>query len=115
VGKFVGSKAEIVGDVGYVPFGYGGNEVQINGGVNVMMTRSYRKVVPYVPLRVGFARYWNNGYSSNSPMFGGGLGVRAMLGRNWGVRPEFQYIRFQKSEYGFNAMRLTMGLFYSFR
>jgi hypothetical protein len=112
--KFVGRRTELVGDLGYVPFGYGANMITVTGGVDVMLTNPRREVVPYIPLRVGFARYWQNWYSDNSPIFGGGLGVRCRLGRNWGVRPEVQYIRFQKSEAGFNAMRMTFGLYYEF-
>jgi hypothetical protein len=114
VGKFVSKRAEFVGDLGYVPFGYGGNQVLVSGGFDLLLTRVSKQVVPYIPIRAGFARYWEPGYNWNSPIFGGGLGARCLIGRNWGLRPELQYIRYQKSEGGFNAMRMTFGVFYAF-
>lgn len=102
-----------------------------NCGVNVKLLTGQR-VVPYVSAGLGLD--WNS-VSSNFPqaatqwgyfLVGGssdadltaraGLGARFYVGRNWGLKPEAQYVRkaLEAGGDGLNGVRLTFGVFYEF-
>jgi hypothetical protein len=144
VGGFAGERALIFGDFSYVPlhsesgsgsvsgvgYRYGASAKAINagGGVHIGNNKGgERKVAPYAVVAGGFLHSWVSGSGSalgtsvtvreslaNGGYYGGGVGVRLFAGKAWGIRPEFQYRRYQFSAGNDNVILLTVGLFKSF-
>ena len=52
--------------------------------------------------------------SAKGGYFGGGIGLRAFTGKSWGVRPEFQFRRYQYSQGHDNVILLALGFFKQF-
>jgi hypothetical protein len=144
VGGFVGERAMVFGDFSYVPlhsesgsgsvsgvsYNYKASAKAVNagGGLHIGdMASGERKLAAYGVVSGGFVHSWVTGSGStlgtsvttreslaNGGYFGGGVGARVYVGKAWGVRPEFQYRRYQFSEGNDNVLLLTVGLFKRF-
>jgi len=111
------------GEYGFAPlYSESGDTVHAQiygGGARFNMTPD-KKVVPYGVVSFGGNRLTVNiGGSSvnfNGYYIGVGGGANCYVGKNWGVRPEFRYLRNEFSSGGesvsFNDFAVTGGVFY---
>ena len=111
----------VLGEYNYVPLGTVLSDTfktQLYGGGARFNFTPSKKIVPYAVFNVGGDRLTvsagGSSASVNGYYFGFGGGASCYLGKNWGVRPEFRYIR---TEYGedigsFNSVAMTGGIFY---
>jgi hypothetical protein len=115
------SSVTVFGEYIYIPTGSGGGETakaQFFGGGARYNFLSSTKIVPYVVVAFGGDRYTLSGGGSSASVsgyeagFGGG--VSWYIGKNWGVRPEFRYVRQDYSGTGFNTTLESGGFFYQF-
>lgn len=95
----------------------GGFEVGLGSG---------RKLSPYFVTAAGVGRIYVTGSGSstsgatvnlslpvtNMAYYGVGGGFRFYLGKNWGIKPEVRYQRYQNSLYSANAATYAVGLFW---
>jgi hypothetical protein len=114
IGAWTSSRTQILADVSYVPMGFGVKLANFGGALHINVADTTSKVVPYVALAGGLGHHWVEGFSNNHGYFGGGAGVRVFAGKNWGVRPEFLYLRRQGDGGGDNTYRVSFGVFYQF-
>jgi opacity protein-like surface antigen len=136
-GVNVSEKLHVFADVNYVPLGkssfaYGGSGVSssaklinFGGGVSSAFMSQGSKVSPYVLGVFGVGRAsakvsvtvagqsTSEGASDTNPYLGGGVGLRYMVGENWGVRPEVRYQRYL-TDGGGHVLMFTAGVFFQF-
>jgi hypothetical protein len=100
------------------------------GGVDFSFRRGSSKAAPYLIAAAGLGHQSlsatgvgvmgtsratvDYSESANAAHFGVGGGIRLYAGRNWGIKPEFRYQRYQSSEGNNNALFYTVGLFFQF-
>jgi hypothetical protein len=109
----------VLGEYTYMPLGSEGGvsaKTQFfDGGVRFNFLPATR-FVPYAVVAFGGDHYSIGGGGSsasfNGYYFGGGGGVSCYLGKNWGVRPEFRYVRQDYSGSGFNSFQESGAFFY---
>jgi hypothetical protein len=122
----------ILGEFNYLPLataatGYTGSvDAQLYGGAVRYSLISANKIVPYVIAGGGGTRLAvSDSYegvtatvSKTGSNFGAGGGVSIYVGRNWGIRPEFRYIRQNQNwdnvNYNLNTYSGTVAVFYQF-
>ena len=112
----------VLGEWNLVPLYSGGGETirtQLFGGGARFNMMPDKKIVPYGVFNVGYDRLTFSGGGSETVSgyyFGVGGGASCYLGKNWGVRPEFRYVRPEYSSGGesqsFNSIAMTGGVFY---
>jgi hypothetical protein len=113
----------VLGEYGYVPLYSGGGttlKTQLyGGGVRFNLTPD-KKIVPYGVVNVGgdklSASTVGGSVSLSGYYFGVGGGASYYVGKNWGVRPEFRYVRpeysFEGVSHSYNSVAVTGGFFY---
>jgi hypothetical protein len=116
----------VLGEWAYGPLGssvlVGTVKTQIYGGGARFNLTPDKKLVPYGVVTFGGDRnswsYSGSSYTYSGYYFGVGGGASYYVGKNWGVRPEFRYVRAEFGEYGanqtVNAIAVTGGAFYQF-
>jgi hypothetical protein len=99
--------------------------LNFGGGALFSFAPSEAKAMPYVAALVGNGRasFSASGTGSlgagsvsgatNSLYAGAGIGLRYLLGSNWGIRPEFRYHRYLQNGGG-NLLTFTGGVFFQF-
>jgi hypothetical protein len=109
----------VLGEWGYVPlasFSDVSVKTQLFGGGARFNLTPGKKIVPYGVFNVGGDRLAlsESGFSgsANGYYFGFGGGASCYVGKNWGVRPEFRYVRLEYNSLGFNSFAMTGGIFY---
>jgi len=113
----------VIGEYGYVPLYSGGGttlKTQLYGGGARFNLSPGKKIVPYGVVTVGgdklSASYSGGGTSLNGYYFGVGGGASYYVSKNWGVRPEFRYVRpeysFTGVSHSYNTIAMTGGVFY---
>jgi hypothetical protein len=110
----LGQNSQIFGETSYTPMGEGTKLVNLGGGLDLGFRRSIGKFAPFVTVLGGVGRLSGFGASEKDATFGAGFGARYFLARNWGVRPEFRWQRYQASGGGVNSYVFRVGLFYRF-
>ena len=113
----------VLGEYGLAPLysesGYSIKTQIYGGGARFNLTPG-KKLVPYGVVTFGGDRitwsYSGSSESYNGYYIGVGGGASYYVGKNWGVRPEFRYVRAEFGEYGtnetVNAIAVTGGAFY---
>jgi hypothetical protein len=115
----------VLGEWAYGPLASeGGSTIntQIFGGGARFNLMPSKKLVPYGIVTFGNDRNTLSGGGSSTTYsgyyFGVGGGASYYIGRHWGVRPEFRYVRAEFNVGGVNetadAMAVTGGAFYQF-
>jgi hypothetical protein len=106
----------VLGEYAYVPLGSGGGEsakTQFFGGGARFNFLPATKFVPYAVVAFGGDHYTLTGLGSVNGWYAGfGGGVSCYLGKNWGVRPEFRYVRQDYSGTGINSFQESGAFFY---
>jgi hypothetical protein len=113
----------IFGEANYIPvgnmgiFGASFKGVMLGGGVRLYVPTKNERVRVYVPVAGGLMRLSGSAFgfseSMNAGYFGAGIGTE-LGSRKVGVRPEFRYLRVQKSDVGGNSVTFGVGVFYRF-
>ena len=114
IGKPIGQRSQLFVESGYIPFGGGNKMVNLAGGLNVGLPSGSDTVAPYLTFLGGLGREMGNGAGANRVTYGAGFGVRYFLAKQWGIRPEFRWQRYQVAEGGVNSYAFSVGLFYRF-
>lgn len=138
VGVHASEVFQVSGEANYIPLGsssfsaagLGSSSssaklLNFGGGVAVGIPTSGGKVVPYVVAVAGVGHFTSGisgtgllsgvagSSASNSAYVGGGTGLRLMLGKSWGFRPEVRYQRYVQNGGG-NLLLFTGGIFLQF-
>jgi len=104
-----------LGEYGYAPVS-SGIHVQIYGGGARFNLMPNKKLVPYGIFTGGGNRIAGGGGGDNGYYISVGGGASCYLSKNWGVRPEFRYLRNDFTEGGssisLNDLVVTGGVFY---
>jgi opacity protein-like surface antigen len=88
------------------------SHVQLYGGGARFNFLTSTKIVPYAVAAFGGGNY--SGGGGNGYYFGLGGGASWFLGKNWGIRPEYRYVRLEDGSVGANSSAITGGVFYQF-
>ena len=115
----------IIGEYGFAPlYSQSGDSVhgQLYGGGARFNFNPNSRVVGYGVFTVGGDKFSLSGggtsESINGYYFGFGGGASCYVGKNWGIRPEFKYLRPEGSSGGvsqsFNSFAMTGGVFVQF-
>ncbi len=109
----------VLGEYSYIPLGSEGGvsaKTQLFGGGARFNFLPATRFVPYAVVAFGGDRYTLSGggssESANGWYAGFGGGVSCYLGKNWGVRPEFRYVRQDYSGVGINSFQESGAFFY---
>jgi hypothetical protein len=107
---------EVMGEWAYGPlYSSGGDTIRtqiFGGGARFNLTPD-KKVVPYALVTFGDDRNTTNFDGAfNGYYYSVGGGASYYVGKHWGVRPEFRYVRAEFSGASANAVTVKGGIFY---